>query len=266
MLNHQPGSNPQSVPLQKLPNWIKFNVSEEYFQYPIHNCNIAASEGVVSTSGPQGKTDASLISSQQADEDNGTDRVIATNVVTPTSFSDNELFGNKKKKKDFDLMVLRLSSAFATLTGAERLIFKSISDVLGKAKPWGIVQVVEIPLSILRNINTLIMTKSAIPSVFKTEFDILISHESTSAYRKTLKHYLTALINLSQSLISTPQFGNNSSLPKYLSGINGKSATIAKHSSGLVTKQLIFTFTPLDEYLDSLVIVVEQIMSLRAIL
>lgn len=199
------------------------------------------------------------------DDEVGSDRIIAVNVVTTTSSSDNDLFSNKKKKKDLDVLLVKLSSAFITFhVSCDRLSFKAANEVVGKSKYTGIVEVVEVPLSILRSINTMLMAKSSNPTAFKAEFDALVSQDACSSYRKILKNYLSALINVSQTIVS-----KFSEVPAGSGGTtkaSAKAATPAKQSPSAMTKQLIYSFSPIDEYMDSLMLVAEHIVNLRGIL
>jgi hypothetical protein len=274
ILNGNALSAPQTISLQQLPAWIKVNVNPEYFKYSLvdghisggsANTNLYALGTSISTSssmgGVSGGNPINTINAHNAiEEENGIDRIFAVNVVTPAASSDNDVFGNKKKKKELDLLLVKLSTAF-TIFGSDRPIFKAANEVIGKGFRYtSVVEVVDIPLLLLRSVNTLLMSKASNSTAFKAEFDALVSQEPNSSYRKVLKQFIIALVNFSQSVVS--KFSEPLTAQKQG---GGKIATPAK-STLTGTKQLIYTFSPVDDYLDSLFVIAEHIVNLRSVL
>ena len=189
-------------------------------------------------------------------------KIFATNVVTALALSD-DIFTNRKKKRDLDLFTSKLSATITSATEiqVEKVLIRSFPEVWGKTKIQGHIIAVEVPLGIIRNFNTFLLTKSN-SSNFKNDYDAFISSDATLTLHKkllknTLNYIMSLAVNLMSSKLNEGKSSNKSS--------QAKNALASPNQANSSYRPLLYVYSIVDDQLDIVQINLEHLSNLRGI-
>lgn len=265
--------NECTLPLSEVPKWIKSRISPEYFIQGQMLSPLLDEQSMfpskLATPLPTQLTSSSTSSTTtEVSDDNKT---FATNVVTSVSITD-DIFSNKKKKRELDVFILKLTSSLASATNIvlEKVLIRSVPEATGKGKIQGYVIAMDVPLSVLRNFNTLLLTKSSSTS-FKADYDGFLGTDAMIPHRKALKNALSYMISLATNILATMKHNESKASTSGSKGQQAKSAntnitTVApQNSNSNQYRHILYTYSILDDQIDILHLNIDIIASLRGI-